>query len=190
MRLLFLATLTRKNRESSDGEFGPNLDIHFKALRNPQRWGPFRVDESKSRFLTLRVGYRFMPSFTGNSPDEHRAVLEVTPRYPLVSGVLVSDRSRMDFRFVSGDYSWRYRNRLTLEREFSAGRLVFSPYARAELYYDSRVDRVSRVALTGGVVIPIVKHIELESYFEHQNDSGGSSNRQVNAVGAVLNLYF
>ena len=37
---------------------------------------------------------------------------------------------------------------------------------------------------------PITRHLELESYFEHQNDSGGSSNRTVNAVGVVANLYF
>ena len=37
---------------------------------------------------------------------------------------------------------------------------------------------------------PITRHFEYEMYFEHQNDSGGSSNRTVNAVGVVVNLYF
>jgi hypothetical protein len=32
----------------------------------------------------------------------------------------MSDRNRFDFRFVSGqEFSWRYRNRLSLERNFS-----------------------------------------------------------------------
>jgi len=32
--------------------------------------------------------------------------------------------------------------------------------------------------------------LEVEGYSEHQNDSGGSSNRTVNAVGVVANFYF
>lgn len=44
--------------------------------------------------------------------------------------------------------------------------------------------------LIAGSAFPITKHVELEGYFEHQNDTGGSSNRQVNAVGVVFNFYF
>jgi len=49
---------------------------------------------------------------------------------------------------------------------------------------------VSRNALIFGSCFPINRHFELEGYLEHQNDSGGSSNRTVNAVGIVVNLYF
>jgi hypothetical protein len=49
---------------------------------------------------------------------------------------------------------------------------------------------VSRNALIIGSAFPITKRFELEGYLEHQNDSGGSSNRTVNGVGAVVNLYF
>ena len=44
--------------------------------------------------------------------------------------------------------------------------------------------------LFAGSSFPITRHFEFESYFEHQNDSGGSSNRTVSAVGMVANLYF
>jgi hypothetical protein len=47
-----------------------------------------------------------------------------------------------------------------------------------------------RRQVIGGSSFPITRHFELESYFEHQNDSGGSSNRTVSAVGMVANLYF
>jgi hypothetical protein len=96
----------------------------------------------------------------------------------------------MEIRSIEGSESWRYRNRLTIEREFSIGRFRFNPYLRGEIYYDSRHDKFSRNALIGGSAFPITRHFELESYFEHQNDSGGSSNRTVNAVGFVANLYF
>jgi hypothetical protein len=45
------------------------------------------------------------------------------------------------------------------------------------------------VAFTGGAVFPIKKRAEIEPYYEHQNDTGKSPNRQVNAAGLSLSLY-
>jgi hypothetical protein len=191
MRFYFLATTVKETRESTEGEFGPNFDFYFKPLRKKHiAWHLFSPDESKTKLVTLRVGYRYIHPFTGDNPDEHRGVLELTTRHGLPGSLLASDRNRMDLRSVGGEYSWRYRNRLTLEREFSAGRFKLTPYSRGEIYYDSRYDKVSRTSLIGGLVYTITRHFELEGYFEHQNDSGGSSNRTVNAVGLVINLYF
>jgi hypothetical protein len=190
MRFYFLMTTVKEDRESTEGEVGPNFDFYLKPLRKVNRLGLFRLDESKARFLMIRVGYRYVFPYGGDSPDENRVVVEATARYPLTHGVLVSDRNRMDLRSIGGTFSWRYRNRLTVEREFSVGRFRFSSYARGEIYYDSRYDKISRTALIAGSSFPITRHFELESYFEHQNDSGGSSNRTVNALGMVANLYF
>jgi len=191
MRFYFLMTTVKEDRESTEGEFGPNFDFYLKPLRkHKQRLGVFRLDESKNRLLMVRVGYHYIHPYTSGGSDEQRGILEATGRYPLVGGVLVSDRNRIDLRSVGGEYSWRYRNRLTVEREFSIGRFRFGPYARVEGFYDSRYNKWSRTALTAGSTFPITKHFELEGYYEHQNDSGGSSNRQVNGVGSVLNLYF
>jgi hypothetical protein len=190
MRFYFVMTTVKEDRESTEGEVGPNFDFYLKPLRKVNRLGLFRLDESKARFLMIRVGYRYVFPYGGDSPDENRGVVEATARYPLTHGVLVSDRNRMDLRWIDGIFSWRYRNRLTVEREFSVGRFRFVPYARGEIYYDSRYDKISRTALIGGSSFPITRHFELESYFEHQNDSGGSSNRTVSAVGMVANLYF
>ena len=187
MRFYFLATTVKEERESTEGEFGPNFDFYLKSRRNLNR---FRMDESKNRLLMVRVGYRLIHPYTGEGSMEHRGVLEATTRHPLPYGVLLSDRHRIDFRFIEGTYSWRYRNRLTVEREFTFGRFKANPYARGEIYYDSRYDKVSRNALIFGSAFPITKHFELEGYLEHQNDSGGSSNRTVNGVGVVVNLYF
>ncbi len=190
MRFYFLATTTKENRSSTDGEFGPNFDFYLKPLRNQKRWGLLSLDESRNRFLMIRVGYRYLPSYAGDNPAEHRGIVEATPRYPLMRGVLVSNRHRLDVRSIEGEYSWRYRNRLTVEREFAVGRFRLGPYARAEIYYDSRFHKCSRTELTAGSVFPITKHFELEGYYAHQHDTGKSPNRTVNAMGAVINLYF
>jgi len=189
-RFYFLMTTVKEDRESTEGEIGPNFDFYLKPLRKLNRWAGFRLDESKTRLLMVRAGYRYVFPYGGDGSNEHRGVVEATARYPLAHGVSISDRNRMDLRSIGGAFSWRYRNRLTVERDFSAGRFRFVPYGRGEIYYDSRYDKVSRTALIGGSSFPITRHIEFESYFEHQNDSGGSSNRTVNAVGMVANLYF
>lgn len=51
---------------------------------------------------------------------------------------MLSDRNRVDFRWVNDKFSVRYRNRLTLEREFTIGERSYTPYASIEAYYDSR----------------------------------------------------
>jgi hypothetical protein len=191
MRFYFLATTVKESSDSTEGEVGPNLDFYFKSLRKRHRaLNLFGLDESKSKLVMVRVGYRYIFPLTGDAPSEHRGVLELTGRYDLPGGILASDRNRFDFRLIGGEYSWRYRNRLTVEREFAIGRFRFVPYARGEVYYDSRYDKFSRTALTAGSTFPVTRHLELEGYFEHQDDSGGSPNRTLNAVGAVVNLYF
>jgi len=190
MRFYFLATTVKESRESTEGEYGPNFDFYLKPLRKHTALSLLPLDESKNRPLMIRLGYRFIIPYTGDSPKEHRGVIEAVARYPLPHRVLVSDRNRLDLRSKGGEYSWRYRNRLTIETEFSVGRVKINPYARGELYYDSKYDKVSRNALIFGACFPITRHVELEGYLEHQNDSGGSSNRTVNGFGIVVNLYF
>ena len=190
MRFYFLATTVREK----SGVHGRRVRSEFRLLPsavgdNPKHFGWLRLDESKNRFLLLRVGYRYLHSFSG-SPDEHRTVLEATTRLPLAAGVLVSHRGRVDLRFIDGEDSWRFRSRLSVEKEVSIGRVRVNPYVRGELYYDSRVDEWSRTEWIGGAAFPLNRRVELEGYFDYQNDTGGNPNRQVSAIGAVLNLYF
>jgi hypothetical protein len=188
VRLYFVASQTRENGTGTDGEIGPNIDFFLNPLFKLKKITVFQLDQSKSRPLMFRLGYRYMPSTT--NPTEHRIVMEATPRYPLVGGALITDRNRADLRLIEGKFSWRYRNRLALERTFTAGHIHFTPYARVEAYYDSNYNKFSRVAFDVGSIFPVGEHVELEGYYEHQNDTGKSPNRQVNALGAVLNLYF
>jgi Protein of unknown function (DUF2490) len=188
VRLSFFASATRENREGTDAEIGPNIDFYLKPLRNPKRFVIFQLDESRSRMLTFRAGYRYLPSIS--SPTEQRGILEATGRYPVAWSVLLSDRNRVDLRFIAGEFSWRYRNRLSAEREFQIKSYHFAPYVRGEVYYDSRYGKFSRTAETIGCPFPIHKRLEIEPYYEHQNDTSDAPNSQVNASGLVLSLYF
>jgi hypothetical protein len=103
--------------------------------------------------------------------------------------VLVSYRNRVDLRSIDDDHSWRFLSRLSAEKEFSVGRVKMNPYVRGELYYDSRFDTWSRVEWIGGSAFPVNRRVELEGYFDYQNDTGGGHNRQVYAIGSVLNRH-
>jgi hypothetical protein len=187
-RVSFFATTTKENGQGTSAEIGPNIDFFLKPLMKLKRITVFQLDQSKERPLMLRLGYRYMPSTDGAT--EHRGLAEATGRFPLVKGVLLSDRNRVDFRGIAGGFSWRYRNRLTAERTFELGRLHPTPYLRFEGFYDSQSQKWSRTAESAGVVFPIGKRFEIEPYFEHQNDTSAVPNRQVNAIGFVWTMYF
>lgn len=188
VRVSFFAAATRENREGTSAEIGPNIDFYFKPLVKLRKITLFELDPSKSRLLTLRLGYRYMPEVNG--PTEHRGLLEATGRYPLVRGVLLSDRNRLDLRSIDGEFAWRYRNRISAERTVSIRSYHLTPYLRAEAYYDGNYHKWSRTAESAGSIFPVGKRCELEPYYEHQNETGSTPNRQVNALGLVLSLYF
>ena len=132
---------------------------------------------------------------------EHRFLTEQTLRKQLPGDMVLSDRNREDFRVVNGDFSFRYRNRLTLEREFHlfSGRNI-TPYVSGEIFYDTRYSTFNRNrfavgiqhALRRGPLRKMLLHkrqIVLDLYFMRQNDSRAEG-RHVNAIGAALSFYF
>jgi len=187
-RLYFIATQTIENSQGTDAEIGPNLDFFFMPLFRRNKGVIFQSDQAKSRLFLFRVGFHYVPSTSG--PAEQRGVMEVTGRYALKSGFLFSVRNRADLRFISGTFSWRYRDRLTMERTVSIRSYHFTPYVRGEVYFDSNYGKWSRTSENLGAAFPIRKHTEIEPYYEHQNDTSKSPNRQINAFGISLNLYF
>ncbi len=180
-RLYFSAAVT-----SEQVDLGVSIDFHVKPLRKLMTG---HSDQSKSSLLLMRAGYHYLPSKSGST--EKRVVLEVIGRYPLTAGLVGSLRSRGELRFIDGESSQRYRFRPGIERSFAITRAYqITPYARAEFYRDSNYKKWSRTALTAGCVFPIKKRSEIEAYFEHQNRTETSPNKQVNAMGLQLNFYF
>ncbi len=188
LRLLFIASTTQEAGDTIGSEFGANFDLFVKPLLKLKRFTVFELDESKSRLLTLRAGYHFLS--TPGGPNETRIVLEATSRYPLRAGVLIADRNRADLRTIEGKFSWRYRNRLMLEKSFGIHSYHFTPYLRAEASYDSRVEKFSRTTEDVGFLFPIRRRAEIEPYYQHMNDTSTSPNRQTHGIGLTFNLYF
>src|SRR4030095_10089997 len=106
---------------------------------------------------------------------EHRAILELNSRYPLPGGFLLTDRNRGEARWINGDYSLRYRNRVRFERDFAISCFRFTPYVTGELYYDTRYRIWNRNEYSVGYEVPIRRHAIIEFYFMRQNTSRSST---------------
>ena len=102
---------------------------------------------------------------------------------------------------MNGDVSFRYRNRVTIERElpFFKRRHII-PYVAGEIFYDTRYDVWNRNRLGMGVQHTLFagplrkmllhkRQVVLDIYFLRQNDSRSQVPR-LKAVGAALVFYF
>ena len=219
------AQVVRAQESSTHNEFWPEIDVYInlkpkvrlfllgtvsKSVEDGELFNAkafesqigMHVDYIPNKHFILRTGYRFGTSVgeTSEPFKEHRLLTEQTLRKLLPGDLLLSDRHREDFRFLNGDFSFRYRNRVTLEREFQLQKRTVTPYVSGELFYDTRFDSWNRNRLAVGVQIllrrgPIRKmflpkrQVILDVYYMRQNDSR-SNPAHVNAIGASLAFYF
>lgn len=187
-QLWFQVKDTREDQAPTQVEVGPSFDFFFKPLVKLSSATVFDLDKSKNRLMVLSIGYRVLPS-RGN-PTENRILLMATSNLPFKGNLLVADRNRLEINFTNGTISWRYRNRITIQRTIAMHSYHPSLNASAEFYYNSRYDKWSTTAIYGGAIFPIGRNVELNPYYEHQNSTGASPNQQINALGLILNLFF
>jgi hypothetical protein len=178
----------RDGGDSTQLAIGPSIQIYVKPLVKLKRVTVFDLDDSKSRALALEVGYRYIVA--PGAPPENRVVLAATSNFPMKAGFFLSDRNRADLDWKSGSFTWRYRNKLTVERSFSIYSYHLIPYVAAEPFYESQYGKWSTTSLYGGSLFPVGKHVEFNTYYEHDNNTGKHPNRQLNSVGLALYLFF
>jgi hypothetical protein len=188
----FRAYLEAKDdRDGGDPQqftFGPSLQLYLKPLIKLKKVRAFDLDDSKSRLLVLEAGYRYITA--PDAPSENRMQVAVTSNFPLRAGFSLSDRNRADLDWKSGIFTWRYRNKLTLDRTFAIHSYHFIPYLAAEPFYESQYGKWSTTSLYAGSLFPVGKHVEFNTYYEHDNNTGKHPNQQVNSFGLALYLYF
>ena len=223
---VFSTQLSKAQEPNTRNEFWPEIDVYINVkpkvrlflmgtvsksvedgeIRNAQSFEGqvgAHIDYIPNDHIILRAGYRFGTSVgdTDSPYKEHRILTEQTLRKLLPGDLLLSDRNREDFRFISGDFSFRYRNRVKVEREFDLfkGRTI-TPYVSAEIFYDTRSSSWNRNRLALGfeqslrrgplrrMLLP-TRQVILDLYYMRQNDSG-SETLHVNAIGAALVFYF
>lgn len=187
-RTYFEAKEDRDGGDPTQAGFGPSLQLYLKPLIKLKKVTAFDLNDAKSRFLVLEAGYRYivMP----DAPTDNRMVVAATVNFPMKADFFVSDRNRADLDWKGGRFGWRYRNKLTIERTFAIHSYHFIPYIAAEPYYLSKYNKLSTTALYAGCLFPVGKHVQFNSYYEHENNTGKRRNQQLQAIGVALNLYF
>ena len=185
--LMYSATKLQNLGAYSDGQAGAYID--FYAVRQLRPHLISYVDPAHSKSLMLRAGYSVSrPAGNFISPTEHMVTVEATARAHLPAGLLLSDRSRVDLRWVAGYPNDRYRNRVKLERAFQTGRFQLTPFAHGEFYYDFRQSRWTTWRWAAGSDWAITRRIVLEGYFLRQ-DAWRSVPPFVNGIGITLEFF-
>ena len=74
---------------------------------------------------------------------------------------------------MDGDYSTRFRNRLTVERDLLVRNFRFTPYASAEFFYDFASGQWDEQQYEAGIQWPYRRIFMVETYylFQHQIDA-------------------
>lgn len=185
--LMYTATRTSDLDTYSEGQTGIHFDFYTVPLFRKRLVG--FADKSRSKTLTMRAGYLLSrPRNASGASIEHMIDLEVTARFPMPGGLLASDRSRVDLRWVDGNPRQRYRNRLKYERTFDLSHYQFTPYVHGEVFYDFNPRRWNRFRFSAGAEWNITKRVVLEGYYLRQ-DTWASKPQFVNAVGTALQCY-
>ena len=188
LRIWFQVKETREGSDLTTAEIGPSLQFYLKPWAKLEGATAFVLDESKARPIIFSVGYRYLP--TPDAPSENRFEPIVTFHYPLKGRVLLTDRNRADLDWKSGNFSWRYRNRVQFERSVRIHSYRLRPYVSAEFFYESEYEKWSTTAVYAGCLFRVGKHVGFDPYYEHQNNTGKSPNQQLNQLGLALNLFF
>lgn len=117
-----------------------------------------------------RIGYRHAASTDGGPFTENRLLLEQTFRLHLPAKVIAEYRTREDLRWLNTGFSARLRERIQVQRDFTIDDYTFTPYASAEVFFDTRYGTFSRYRLTLGVTLPITRNLSIEPYLVRQDD--------------------
>jgi hypothetical protein len=188
VRVYFQAKDDREGGDPVQATLGPSVQFYLKPLLRLRRVAAFDLNDAKQRPLVLEAGYRYITA--PNADPENRFLAAVTFNFPMKGSFLITDRNRADLDWKGGQFTWRYRNKLTLERTFAIRSYHLIPYIAAEPFYESQYSKWSTTSLYAGCLLPVGKHVQFNPYFEHDNNTGKKSNYQVNSIGLALDLFF
>lgn len=146
-------------------------------------------NSDKRHRLVIGAYYEFSRTAeSGSTTVEHRIIVDATPRYHFGNKLLLTDRNRNEFRWVAGEFRFRYRNRLRLEKGFRFGKFRITPYAHAEAYRDFHFDKWNITKFGTGAEIPIKRWSSFDIFYERQHCTT-CSDPHANIVGLTYSLF-
>lgn len=207
LRCLLMLLLFPGVAAAQASEWWPELDVYWRPANRQRtfleisssadRDSPTRQDNIGlyQDYLNLPAGYLrggFRYSFSPQGDfHESRLVAEGTYRTYGTDLVRLLSRTRTEFRWVNGEYSYRIRERLHLQRlsQMHHGP-SWGPYVTFEAYYSSQYNTIiSRVAGRIGTEALLGGPKSIDVYIARQNNLRGSPNF-VNALGVTFKLSY
>jgi len=188
VRLVFDAKGYMEDGDLDQAQIGPSLQFNTPPLEKLKRITIFEMDDVTPMPVVFMIGYRYLPSSV--RPATQRLQPIVMFHIPFPRTILLSDRNRGDLDWSNGSFHWTYRNRFTGERRLTIRSYHPGAYASAEFFYQSQFAKWSSTRFYAGCLLPLSRHIQLDTYYEHINNTGTHPNQQVNAAGLIIDLYF
>lgn len=129
------------------------------------------VSFKAGKYLTLTPGYAYIAfqPLPGRDTRENRLYLDVTLKRA-VGNFLLSDRSRVERRFVTPLDYFRYRNRFQVEHPLELGHLGLRLWVSDEIFYDGLLKAWSRNRIAAGVTRRMSHVLSMDFYYCRQND--------------------
>jgi len=188
---LVISAKRERDIDFKNTETGAELEYSFHR-RRPIIDSPWvDLDATRRALVSIRIGYKYKLAFDEPRPvHENRPHAEFTTRKVFIGNILVSNRALWEFRLISGSpYSWRYRNRLQVEKDLRLNRYSFTCYLAGEPFYNSGKSSWNQFRFSTGVVLPVGRRLAVEPYYLRQiiNDS---EPRYTNALGLVGKVYW
>jgi hypothetical protein len=196
-RLSSFISITKYNESMSR-----DLSIYLQA---DYSWGKTKhifftrlVDDNTAQNMKAwmtRGGYMKGLGLGANEGDytENMLFAEIHKRLPLRGAVLLSQRFRTDFRWVGYDpvFSYRFRYRVMVEKEYKTRKSSIVPYMNAEVFWDSRYAStiVTRVRAIGGTTIVFGPRLAWEGNITYQYDPHYNT-ENLYALNVILHVFF
>jgi hypothetical protein len=188
VRLVFDAKGYMEDGDLNHAQIGPSLQFTIRPLESLKKITVFDLDDVKCMPVVVTIGYRYLPSSTQATTNRLQTI--VLFHIPFPGRILLTDRNRVDLDWSTGSFYRTYRNRITGERRVTIRSYHPGPYASAEFGYQSQYAKWNSTRLFAGCLLPLNRHLELDTYYEHVNNTGPRPNHQVNAGGLILDFYF
>lgn len=193
-RLSSLVSITKYNEsESRDLNASLQLDYAWGQTKFPI----FRkiIDQEKEQTIKAWMvrGGAMEGWSLGNSSSyyaEDMVYGEIHRRIPIKGNVLLSHRFRTDTRWLGGEnrFSYRFRYRLMIEKEFKKGNSSIVPYINVEPYWDSRYSKIVKTRLIGGVAKNLGERFAVEGNLTYQYDETYNT-ENLYAVNVILHIF-
>ena len=166
---------------------GVGLGYQWRQISRPHLEN---IDPDKEHNFLFGGGYERIDTLqSGTMGDENRVVLQALAGFRPASRVYLSDRNRVEFRWVNGTYSTRYRNLVFGEYDITMHNFRLSPYASVEAFYNGAVGSWNEEQYTAGIEWPYKRILMLQTYYLRQNCTTCNP-AHLNVGGLTLNLFF